>query len=85
MGLVGYYKRFIKKLSRVAYPTTSFQMKGTKFVWNNKCGESFQRMKQLLTIAPILKITYPYGEFVVCTNASKEGVDGVLLQDDFVV
>ena len=22
MGLVGYYKRFIKKLSRVAYPTT---------------------------------------------------------------
>lgn len=85
MGLVGYYKRFIENFSRVAYPIVSLQKKDTKFVWTIKCEESFQRLKHLLTTAPILKITDPYGEFVVCTNVCKEGVGGVLLQNDHVV
>ena len=31
MGLAGYYRRFIKKFSHVAYPITSLQQKGKKF------------------------------------------------------
>ena len=33
MGLVGYYRRFIKNLSLIAYHITSLQRKGKKFEW----------------------------------------------------
>ena len=33
----------------------------------------------------MLKITTPFGEFVACNDACKEGVRGVLLQDNNVV
>jgi hypothetical protein len=42
MGLVSYYRRFIKGFSKMASPITSFHKKGVKFEWTSKCGESFQ-------------------------------------------
>jgi hypothetical protein len=42
MGLVNYYRRFIKGFSNIASPITSFQNKGLKFEWTSKCEESFQ-------------------------------------------
>eukprot|EP00253_Pinus_taeda_P003649 PITA_03649 len=33
MGLEGYYRRFIKNFSRIAYPITSLQWEGKKFEW----------------------------------------------------
>lgn len=35
----------------------------------------------MLTTAPILNIVDPNKDYVVCTDASKEGVDGVLMQE----
>jgi hypothetical protein len=85
MGLVGYYQRFIKGLSKIASPITFLQKKGAKFEWTSKCENSFQQLKGILTSAPILKIAYPNEEFVVCTDACKEGLGGVLSQSDHVV
>jgi hypothetical protein len=31
MGITGYYRRFIEEISKIAYPITSLQKKGTKF------------------------------------------------------
>jgi hypothetical protein len=31
MGIIGYYRRFIEGFSKIAYPITSLQKKGTKF------------------------------------------------------
>jgi hypothetical protein len=42
-------------------------------------------LKDLLTSAPILKISNPNENFVVCTNACKEGHDGVLTQNGHVI
>ena len=36
------------------------QNKGVKFVWSLKCYESFENLKKLLTMAPILKADDPY-------------------------
>ena len=47
--------------------------------------ESFHRLKNLLTSAPILKIADPEKDFVVCTNACNQGLGGVLMQDNHVV
>jgi hypothetical protein len=40
MGITGYYRRFIEGFSKIAYPITSLQKKGTKFNWSEKCQES---------------------------------------------
>ena len=86
MGVTYYYRRFIEGLFIIVYPITSLQKKGTKFIWSNKCQEIFEKNKNLLTSAPILRIVDPYKDFVVCTNhAYLEGLGGVLLQEDYVI
>eukprot|EP00253_Pinus_taeda_P021892 PITA_21892 len=42
MGLAGYYRRFIKNFSHIAYPITSLQRKGKKFEWKKECTASFE-------------------------------------------
>ena len=56
MGLVGYYRKFIEVFSKIEHLITPLQKKGVKFDWTSKCEEIFQRLKELLTSAPILKI-----------------------------
>jgi hypothetical protein len=85
MGLVGYYKRFIEGFSKIAHPITSLQRKGVKFQWTLDCEKSFQHLKQLLTSAPILRIVDPNKDFIVCTNACKEGLGGVLSRNGLVI
>jgi len=46
--------------------------------------ESFQHLKDLLTSAPILKFVDPYENFVVCTDACKEGLGWVLMKNAHV-
>ena len=77
MGLVGYYRRFIAGFSRIAHPITSLQRKEKKFHWIEECERSFQRLKQLLTSAPILRIANLNEDIVVCTDACKEGLGRV--------
>ena len=59
MGLAGYYNRFIRNFSRIAYPITSLQWKGKKFEWTKECEASFEQLKQWLTHARVLKIVDP--------------------------
>ena len=56
MGLLGYYQRFIEGFLKIANPITELQKKKKKFVWMEKCVEAFRRLKELLTIALILKV-----------------------------
>jgi hypothetical protein len=77
MGITGYYCRFIEGFSKTTYPITSLQKKGTKFNWTQKCQDSFNKLKELLTMTPILKVVDPEKDFIVCVNASKEGLGGV--------
>ena len=85
MGLAGYYKRFIEGFSKVAHAITSLQKKGVKFEWTSKCEESFRRLKNILTSAPVLKVSDPKEDFVVCTNACGQGLGGFLMQDNHVI
>jgi hypothetical protein len=85
MGLVGYYRRFIKGFSKIDCPISVLQKKGDKFTWTQECEERFQSLKHLLTHAPILKIANPKNNFLVCTDACKEGLGGVLMQGGNVV
>ena len=82
LGLAEYYRNFIGNFLRIACPVTTLQKKENKFLWTTTCKEIFQNIKHLLTIASILQIAYPDGDFVFCMDASKEGFGGVLLHND---
>ena len=85
MGLARYYRRLIEGFSKVAHAITYLQRKGIKFECTSKCEEIFQRLKYLLTSAPVLKVADPKKYFVVCTDACGQGLGGVLMQDNHVV
>ena len=69
----------------MAFPITSLQKKGKVFKWTTECQQSFEQLKYLLTTAPVLCVADPEKEYIVCTDASKEGVGGVLMQEGKVI
>lgn len=81
MGLVGYYRKFIKKYSEIASPLTELTKKSRKFLWTEKCTLAFEKLKQLLVESPIL--AYPVSEggtFILDTDACGNGIGSVLSQ-----
>ena len=85
MGITSYYSRFIEGFSKIAYLITSLQKKGTKFTWSQKCQDNFNKLKELITTTPILRVAEPDKEFIVYMDASKEGLGGVLTQEGHAI
>ncbi|KAG8497156.1 hypothetical protein CXB51_008367 [Gossypium anomalum] len=85
LGLVGYYRRFVKGFSMIASPMTQLLQKEMKFKWIDKCQQSFDRLKALLTEAPVLVQPESSKEFIVYSDASLNGLGCVLMQDDKVM
>jgi hypothetical protein len=79
MGLVGYYQRFVEGFSKIAKPITTFQRKGVRYEWTKECDSAFIEVKRLLASAPILRVLDMEKEFMVCTDASKQGLGAVLM------
>jgi hypothetical protein len=82
MVLARYYQWLVERFSKIANPITKLPKKNNKYVWTEKCVDSFRRLKELLTTTPILKVPNMDEDFLVCTDASKEGLGRVLMQDD---
>ena len=80
LGLVGYYRRFVKGFSMTTASVTRLVQKNVRFEWSEKCQASFEKLKAFLTEAPIL--TQPsYGkEYVIFSDASLNGLVCVLMQ-----
>ena len=81
LGLAGYYRRFIMGFSQIAIPMTKLTRKGVPFVWNAKCEETFQLLKEKLKTAPMLVIPNLTKNIQVYCDASKQGLGCVLMQE----
>ena len=80
LGLVGYYRRFVKDFSKIARPLTSFMKKSRKFKWNDDYEKAFQILKERLTTAPVLTLPDGDQDYEVYTDASRNGLGCVLMQ-----
>ena len=85
LGLAGYYRRFVEGFSKLASPLTHLTRKNVKFQWNDNCEKSFEELKHRLITAPILSIPSGSGGFVVYSDASKNGLGCVLMQNGKVI
>jgi hypothetical protein len=85
LGLVGYYRRFIKGFSKISKPMTELLGKDKKFEWSAKCKASFQELKKRLMTTPVLVMLNIEKLFSVYCDASRQGLGCVFMQDGHVV
>ncbi|CAJ2633781.1 unnamed protein product [Trifolium pratense] len=85
LGLAGYYRRFVKNFSKLAFPLTRLTQKKVEFQWTDACEESFQKLKQYLTSAPVLALPTSGGGYAVYCDASRVGLGCVLMQHGKVI
>lgn len=82
LGFVNFYRRFVKKFSRVARPLTRLTKKDEAFEWTDNCEKAFHELKKRVMEAPILSYFSPELETFLETDSSDYVSAGVLSQRD---
>jgi hypothetical protein len=81
MGLPNYFCKFISHYLEVAAPLTNLTKKSHVWAWTGKCQDAFEKLKHLLSEAPLLRTPDESKTYCVVTDASDIGLGGVLLQE----
>src|ERR1044071_10472599 len=81
LGLVGFYRRFVRDFSSIAAPLHELTKKGATVVWTKAHETAFTTLKACLCSAPLLQLPDFSKMFEVECDASTVGIGGVLLQD----
>ena len=82
LGLIGYYRKFIKDFSRLAAPLSELTKKDISFSWGSEQEASFQALKAAIQSAPVLACPDSTKPFILYTDASNLATGAVLLQPD---
>lgn len=81
LGLCSYYRRFVKSFAKEAQPLFELTKKDVPFHWGEAQTAAFQNLKGRLISSPILKYPDFEKEFILSTDASKNGLGAVLSQN----
>ena len=93
LGFASYYRRFVPNFAQVAGPLHKLVAKlgnggkvrstktPTKNMWTADCQQSFDKLKNLLTTAPVLAYPDYNKTFILETDASNDGLGAVLSQE----
>jgi hypothetical protein len=71
LGLVGYYRRFVKDFSKIAKPMTRLLDKNRDFDWTEECQANFEELKKVLTSALVLILPAITKTFNIYCDASR--------------
>ncbi|GJR78102.1 putative reverse transcriptase domain-containing protein [Tanacetum coccineum] len=85
LGLIGYYRRFIERFSKIAKSLTILTQKCKTFDWGEEQELAFQTLKDKLCNAPILALPDRPEDFMVYYDASGIGLSCVLMQRGKVI
>ena len=72
LGLVGYYRKFIKGFAKIAKPLTLLTRQQVKFDWTLEHHAAFLHLKETIVQAPILHYPNPNKKYIVYTDASND-------------
>ena len=82
-GLIGtfsFYKRYVKGFAIIISPLLKLLRKDTPFIWDDECQQSFDKLKQAMCSAPILRLSVMGQKFYLLTNASTTTISYTLAQ-----
>jgi transposase InsO family protein len=81
LGLVSYYRRFIRNMSDISTPLYELTKATSNLIWTPVHEASFQRLKAALLHPPVLAFPdVKAGNFILDTDASNTGIGSVLSQ-----
>ena len=78
LGLVGYYRKFIKNFAKIAKPLTLLTRQQVKFDWTPSYHTAFLMLKEVIIQAPILCYPNPIKRYIIYTDASDDACRGQL-------
>ena len=81
LGLVNYYRRFIKSYSAIAAPLIDLLKKGEGWIWSQECQQAFETLKKAITEEPVLSLPDLNKPFELHTDDSDFAIGGVLMQE----
>ncbi|TKR69578.1 hypothetical protein L596_021718 [Steinernema carpocapsae] len=89
MGLATYNRKFIANFAKIAAPLTRLNKPSVPYVFDNPCHTAFEELKRNICEDVCLKFpdfkaaeTDAKRRFVIMTDASEDGLGGVLCQGD---
>nr|XP_012466360.1 unnamed protein product [Gossypium raimondii] len=77
--------KFVVKVSNPLGKYVLVDKKNVKFEWTDKCQQSFEKLKALLTEAPVLVQPETGKEFIIYSDSSLNGLGCVLMQEGRVI
>ena len=78
--LTSYYRKFVKNYGKIVAPLTAL-LKNNSFTWTPATAQAFQTLKMAMCTTPVLALPNFTKTFVLKCNASRKGIDVVLMQE----
>jgi hypothetical protein len=80
LGLIGYYCKFVKNYGKIAAPLMTL-LKNNSFTWTPTTAQAFQTLKMAMCTTPVLALPDFTKTFLLECDASRKGIDTVLMQE----
>lgn len=80
LGILGYYRKFIRDFAKIAKPLTNALRKGEQISHSKDFVDSFNKCKHILTSSNILQYPDFNRQFILTTDASNYAIGAVLSQ-----
>ena len=81
LGLVGYYRKFIKSFTQIAKPITLLTRQQVKFDWTPSHHKAFLTLKEAIIQGPILHYPDHNRKYIIYTDASDDVCGAQLLEE----
>jgi RNase H-like domain found in reverse transcriptase len=82
LGMLGFQRPFIKNFSTIAKPITDLLKKGIVFLWTEECRNALQKLKDIVTLEPVLVPPRQGDQFILEVDASQYTTGAILYQAD---
>ena len=81
LGMVGQFRRFIPKFSKIAEPLNRLLKDNAEFVWESEQQQAFDNLKNAICNAPVLQLPDQKLPSIMEVDGSGSHVGQVILQD----
>ena len=82
LGFCNFYRRFIRDFGKISRPLHQLSRKNKPFQWDEECQRAFERLKEKITTAPVLRHYDPSRTAYVEADSSDKVIGGLLSQKD---